>query len=80
MCSPDVVVYVADGQIDGPVLVISCTDRYSSFIATEDNRAKDGAMTLGILSDNILKLWVSILGHRHCTEDLPLGSKPNSQT
>jgi hypothetical protein len=46
MCSPDAVVYITNRKIDGPVLVVSCGNRYSSFITTEDNRAKHRAMGL----------------------------------
>jgi len=47
---------------------VSCGNRNSSFITTKDYRAKHRAMGLGILSNNILMLWESILCHRDCTK------------
>ena len=38
----DVVMYVANRKIYGPVFIMSCSYRYSSFVAGEDNGAKEG--------------------------------------
>lgn len=55
VCSPDAIVYVPDGEIDRPVFVMSCSDRYSCFITTKNDGAKDRAMGIMILSNNILE-------------------------
>jgi hypothetical protein len=54
MCSSDVVMCVANRKIYGPVFVMSCSYRYSSFVTAEDNGAKDRAMSFRILSNDIL--------------------------
>jgi hypothetical protein len=46
--------YVADRKIYWPVFIMSCRYRYSSFVAAENNGAKDRAMSFGILSNDIL--------------------------
>ena len=54
VCSPDAIVYVPDGEIDRPVFVMSCSDRYSCFITTKKDGAKDRAMCFRILGDIVL--------------------------
>jgi hypothetical protein len=54
MRSSDVVMYVANRKIYGPVFIVSRSYRYSSFVAAENNGAKDGAVSFGILSNDIL--------------------------
>jgi hypothetical protein len=54
MHSLDVVMYVANRKIYGPVFIMSCSYRYSSFVTAEDNGAKDRAMSFRILSNDIL--------------------------
>lgn len=54
MCSSNTIVYVSDGEIDRPVFVVTCSDRYSCFIATKNDRAKDRAMRLRILGNDVL--------------------------
>lgn len=49
MRSSNVIVYITDGEIKGPVFIVSCSYRYSSFVATKDYWAKDRAMRFGIL-------------------------------
>jgi hypothetical protein len=41
VCSSDVVMYVANRKIYGPVFIMSHSYRYSSFVAAENNGAKD---------------------------------------
>ena len=41
VCSPDAIVYVSNGEIDRPVFIMSHSDRYSCFIATKNDGAKD---------------------------------------
>ena len=33
-----------DGKIDGPIFIVFCSNRHSSFITTKDNGAKDSAV------------------------------------
>jgi hypothetical protein len=54
MCSSDVVMYVANRKIYGPVFIMYCSYRYSSFVTAENNRAEDGAVSFRILSNDIL--------------------------
>ena len=54
MRSLDLVMYVANRKIYWPVFIMACLYRYSSFVAAENNGAKDEAMSFGILSNNIL--------------------------
>jgi hypothetical protein len=54
MCSSNVIVYVAYGKINGPVFIVACSDRYSSLIAAENDRAKNRAMGFWILGNDIL--------------------------
>jgi hypothetical protein len=79
MCSSDVVVYVANRKIYGPVLIMSCSYRYSSFVAAKNNGAKDGAMSLGSSAIISFMQQVLILDQRD-GEDLLPASKPNFRT
>ena len=54
MCSSDVVVYITNRYVDGPVLIVSCSYGYCSFITTKNNWAKNSTMGFGILGNNIL--------------------------
>jgi hypothetical protein len=54
MCSSEAIAQVTNGEIDGPIFIVSCSDGYSSFIAAENDGAKDGAMGFRILSNNVL--------------------------
>lgn len=54
MCSSHVIVYVTDGEIKGPVFIVSCSYRYGSFVATENYWAKDRAVRFEILSNYVL--------------------------
>ena len=55
VCLPDAIVYVSDGEIDRPVFIMSRSDRYSCFIATKNDGAKDRAMCCRIPGDTVLK-------------------------
>jgi hypothetical protein len=54
MCSSDVIVYVTDGEVNRPVLVVSGSYRYGSFITAENDRAKDRAVAFVILRNYVL--------------------------
>jgi hypothetical protein len=41
MCLLDIIVYVANREINRPVLIMSCSYRYRSFITTKNDWAKD---------------------------------------
>ena len=41
MCLSEAIEYVSDREIDRPVFIMSHSDRYSCFIATENDGAKD---------------------------------------
>jgi hypothetical protein len=51
----DVIVYVADGEINRPIVVGGCSNGYSSLVAAENNWAEYQAMCLRILCDYVLK-------------------------
>ena len=50
----NVIVYVADGKVDRPVLIMPSSYRDSGLIATKNDGAKDGAMGIRVLSNNVL--------------------------
>jgi len=54
MCSSEAIEYVSDREIDRPVFIVSRSDRYSCFITTENDGAKDRAMRFRILGNNVL--------------------------
>jgi hypothetical protein len=54
MCSSNVIVYVTDREMKGPVFIVSSSYRYSSFVTTENYWAKDRAVRFGILSNYVL--------------------------
>ena len=54
MCLLDIIVYVADGEINGPIFIVSYSNEYSSLITAENDRAKDRAMGFRILGDDVL--------------------------
>jgi hypothetical protein len=60
MCPSDAIAYVSDREIDRPVFIMSCSDRYSCFVATENDRAKDRAMCFRIFRNNVLVNTMSI--------------------
>jgi hypothetical protein len=55
MCSSDIIAYVADGQINRPIVVCACSNGYSSLVTAENNWAEYRAVCLGILRDYVLK-------------------------
>jgi hypothetical protein len=54
MRSLDVVMYVADRKTYWPVFIMSCCYGYRSFVPAENNGGNNGAMSFGILSNDIL--------------------------
>jgi hypothetical protein len=68
MCSSDVIVYVTNRQVNRPVLVVTCADGYCSFVAAENDRAKNGTMRLRILRNDVLKVNnISLQFHQKTT-------------
>jgi len=55
MRSSDIIVYVANRQVNRPVCIVTCTDGYCSFVTAENDRAENGAMRLRILRNDVLK-------------------------
>lgn len=56
MCSSDVIVYVANGEINGPIFIVACSDRNSGLVTSENDWAEDRAMRLWITCNYILKV------------------------
>ena len=54
MCSSDIIVNVSNREIDWPVLVVSCSYRYSCLITSKDNWTEDRAMSFRVFSNQIL--------------------------
>jgi hypothetical protein len=54
MRPPDVIAYVANGQINRPVCVITCTNGYCSLVAAENDRAENRAMRLRMILRNVV--------------------------
>src|SRR5882762_4532021 len=54
MCSLDIIVYIANREINWPVLIVSCSHRYSGFITAKNDGAKDGAIGFRILRNYVL--------------------------
>jgi hypothetical protein len=50
----NVIVYVANREINWPVLIVSCSYRYSCFITAKDDGAKNRAMGFRILCNYVL--------------------------
>ena len=80
MCSSEAIVYVSNREIDRPVFVMSCSDRYSCFIATENDGAKDRAMRFRILGNNVLNTMSISLNKRGDSKNLLPVSKANLRT
>ena len=40
MGSSDVIVYVANGEINGPIFIMACSDRYHHLVASENDWAE----------------------------------------
>jgi hypothetical protein len=55
MCSSEVVVYVANRKVNGPILIMSSSHRYSGLVATKDDRTEDSAVGTWIFSNDILQ-------------------------
>jgi hypothetical protein len=51
MCSSDIISYISNREVDGPVLVVSRCYGYSSFITTQNDRAKDRVVGFRIFSN-----------------------------
>ena len=49
-----IIVDVANGHIDGPVFVLTSSDRHSSFITTQNDWNEHCTMHLRIFRDNVL--------------------------
>jgi hypothetical protein len=54
MCSSEAIMYVSDREIDRPILIMSCSNRYGCFITTKNDGAKDRAVCFRIFSNNVL--------------------------
>ena len=54
------VVDISDGEIDWPILGVSCSDRNCRLIAIQDNGDKHGPMCCSIFSDDVLQIWMSL--------------------
>jgi hypothetical protein len=80
MCSSEAIAYVSNGEIDRPVFVMSCSNRYSCFIATKNDGAKDRAMRFRILGNNVLNATIITLNKRGDSDNLLPVSKANLQT
>ena len=52
--SLNVIVYVTDRQINGPILIVPSSYGYGRLIATKNDGTKDRAVSIRILSNNIL--------------------------
>jgi len=55
MCTSHIVMYVADGHVNWPVLIVTGGNRHSSLVTAENNWAEYRAVCLGILRDYVLK-------------------------
>lgn len=56
MRPPDIIVYVANRQVNRPIRVITCTNGYCSLVATENDWAENRAMRLRmIFRDGVLE-------------------------
>lgn len=54
MCAADIVVDVTDRHIDGPIFILTGSDRHGSFITTQNNWDEHSTMRLRIFGNNIL--------------------------
>jgi hypothetical protein len=54
MRPPDVIVYVANRQVNRPVRIITGTNRYCSLVAAENDRAEDRAMRLRMITRDVV--------------------------
>lgn len=81
MCSLNIIVYIANRQIDRPILIVASSYRYSGLVAAKNDRAKDRAMSFRILSNNVLVYLVLIANfERNYSKYLLLDSRPNFLT
>ena len=55
MCSSEIIVYVVNRQVNGPVCIVTCTNRDCSFVAAKNDGAENRAMHLWILRNDVLK-------------------------
>jgi len=74
-------VYVANGQVNRPVCIVTCTDGDCSFVAAENDGAENRAMCLWILRNDVLKSeQYQFTSSKDNSEDLLLVSRPITQT
>ena len=55
MCTTYVIVYVSDGQVDWPVLVMTSANRDSCLVAAEDDGDKHRPDGIWVFSDQVLQ-------------------------
>jgi hypothetical protein len=81
VCSSEAIVYVPNGEIDRPIFIMSCSNRYCRFITTKNDGAKDRAMHFRIFSNNVLNTMHISLRLKGDSRQNPLPvSKPNLRT
>jgi hypothetical protein len=81
MCSSEIIVYVANRQVNGPVCVVTCTDGDCSFIAAKNDGAENRAMRLWILRNDVLKSeQYQFTSSKDNSKDSLLVSRPITQT
>jgi hypothetical protein len=54
MGPPDVIVYVANGQVNRPVCIITCANRYCSLVTAENDWAENRAMCVPMILRNFV--------------------------
>lgn len=55
MCLLDVIVYIANGEIDRPIFIVACSNRYHDLVTSKDDWAEYWAMHLQIFHNYIQK-------------------------